>query len=101
MGFTHINADAESAGYHRPGEGGSDPFIWLVEERDHKPNGTRIALAASSRAEVDRLAEIAERAGIRAYEPAQLQLDYGPNYYASFFEDAEGNRLEICCRRPE
>jgi catechol 2,3-dioxygenase-like lactoylglutathione lyase family enzyme len=101
MGCSRINADEESAGYHRPAETGGEPFLWLVEERDHRPNGTRIALAAGSRADVDHLAAIAQAAGARAFEPPALQAEYGPNYYATFFEDADGNKIEICCRRPE
>ena len=98
MGYTKINADGESAGYHRPAESGADPFIWIVQEQDHRPNATRIALAAGSRAEVDRLAGIALRNGAREFEPPQLVPEYGTDYYATFFEDAEGNKLEICCR---
>lgn len=100
MGYTRLNADEASVGYHRPGETGAEPFIWLVEDSEHTPNGTRIAFAAESTLEVDRLAGIARRSGAKAFEPAQYVREYGPHYYAAFFEDAEGNKLEICCRRP-
>ena len=99
MGYSEINADEESAGYHRPGETGAEPFIWLVQESGHTPNGTRIAFAASSRADVDRLSAIAKAAGAQAFEKPQLVTEYGPYYYAAFFEDAEGNKIEICCRK--
>lgn len=101
LGFTKINADAESAGYHPPHETGAEPFIWLVEEAGHRPNDTRIAFAAPSRSEVDRLAAVAQSAGARNFEPPGIQAEYTPNYYATFFEDVEGNKLEICCRRAE
>lgn len=101
MGYTKINSDDESAGYHRPDETGAEPFIWIVQHSDHWPGATRIAFAASSRAEVDRLSALAKSAGAMAFEPPLLMDEYGPNYYAAFFEDAEGNRLEIACRRPE
>ena len=99
LGYTKINADDESAGYHRPGETGAEPFIWLVEEPGHTPNGTRIAFAAASRSEVDRLAALARDNGATAFEPAELIEEYGPFYYATFFEDVEGNKLEVCCRK--
>jgi catechol 2,3-dioxygenase-like lactoylglutathione lyase family enzyme len=99
MGYTKINADEESAGYHHPDETGAEPFIWLAEDSDHTPNETRIAFNAASRSDVDRLAAIAKQNGATNFEPAQLVPDYGPYYYATFFEDAEGNKLEICCRR--
>lgn len=102
MGYSEINADEESAGYHIPGDStGTQPFIWFVQSADHWPGATRIAFAASSRAEVDRLSAIARSAGAMAFEEPQLITEYGPYYYAAFFEDAEGNRLEIACRRPE
>ncbi len=100
MGYSRINADETSVGYHRPDETGTEPFIWLVQEVGHRPGGTRIAFAAASRSEVDRLTRVAQSAGARELEPAQLVPDYGPNYYAAFFEDAEGNKLEICFRGP-
>jgi hypothetical protein len=99
MGYTDVRADTESVGYHRPNETGAEPFFWLVQERGHLPNGTRTAFGAASRAEVDRLAAIAQKRGARAFEPPQLIGEYGPTYYATFFEDAEGNKLEICFRR--
>ena len=98
MGFTTINADGESAGYHLPAEDGSQPFIWLIEDTEHRPSETRIAFRARSREDVDRLAEIVARNGAQAFEPAALIEQYGPNYYAAFFEDASGNKFEICCR---
>lgn len=99
LGFTKQNADDESVGYHRPDETGAEPFLWLIEEPAHSPPGTRIAFAAQSREEVDRIAEIARIAGARAFEAPHLVTDYGPNYYAAFFEDPEGNKLEIACRK--
>jgi hypothetical protein len=101
MGYTKINADAESAGYHPPGETGAEPFIWLAEDPEHRPNGTRIAFHARGRIEVDRLAGVAREHGATEFEPPQLIQEYGANYYAAFFSDAEGNKLEICFRAPE
>ena len=99
LGFTHVNADAGARGYHRPDETGAEPFLWLVEDADHAPTGTRVAFALPTRDEVNRLAAVAREAGARAFEPPQLIAEYGQSYYASFFEDPEGNKLEICCRR--
>lgn len=99
MGYTKVNADDESAGYHLPGETGAEPFFWLVGDPQHEPNGTRVAFAARDRADVDRLTAIAQNAGATAFEAPALIEEYGASYYAAFFEDAEGNKLEICCRR--
>ena len=101
MGCSKINADEESAGYHLPAETGSEPFLWLVEDPSHRPNDSRVAFAAPTRGEVDRWSDTAQAAGARAFDPPALQRDYGPNYYACFFEDADGNKIEICCRKAE
>lgn len=101
LGYTKINADEDSAGYHRPDETGAEPFLWLSADAGHVPNGTRIALHAAGRAQVDRLAGIARENGAVHFEPPQLIEEYGRNYYAAFFEDAEGNKLEICFRAAE
>ena len=67
----------------------------MTESPAHQPNENRVAFRATSRAEVDRLARVAAKAGARKMEgPA----DEDVNYYAVFFEDPSGNRLEICFR---
>ncbi len=98
MGFTRIVEDADSICYYRPGEDRSAPFFGIDLDPEHRPNGTRLALRAASRAEVDRLAAIARDAGATAFEAPHVCEEYTPVYYAAFFEDAEGNKLEICYR---
>ncbi len=99
MGFSRIAEDAESICYYRPGEDRSAPFLGLDLDPNHRPNGTRIAIRAADRAEVDRLAGLAQQAGAAAFEPAQVCTEYTPLYYATFFEDADGNKWEICYRQ--
>lgn len=99
MGFRPHNDDG-CVGYHVPDAVNDEGFIWLQQDRSHAPNGTRIAFRANSRSDVDRLADAARAAGARAFEPPHVCAEYSDNYYASFFEDASGNKLEICCRRP-
>ncbi|HVR45729.1 MAG TPA: glyoxalase [Candidatus Binatia bacterium] len=98
MGFSRIAEDAQTICYYRPGEDRAAPFFGIDRDPEHWPNGTRIALRAASRAEVDRLAAIAREAGATAFEGPEICEDYTPFYYAAFFEDAEGNKLEICYR---
>jgi catechol 2,3-dioxygenase-like lactoylglutathione lyase family enzyme len=73
-------------------------FFGFTEESDHKPNGNRIAFWASSRAAVDKAAEIIREAGGKNIEGPELCVDYSPGYYAVFFEDPDGNKLELCFR---
>ena len=98
MGFSQVSEDPESVCYYRPGEERSAAFLGLVADPGHRPNETRIAFRASDRAEVDRLAEAARSAGARAFEPPHICEEYTPLYYAAFFEDGDGNKLEICYR---
>lgn len=73
-------------------------FFGFEEEDDHQPNGNRIAFWAESWEAVDRVGEIARKAGARNIEGPELCLDYSPGYYAVFFEDPDGNKLEVCHR---
>jgi catechol 2,3-dioxygenase-like lactoylglutathione lyase family enzyme len=98
MGFSRIAEDADSICYYRPGDDRSAPFFGLDVDPDHRPNGSRVALRGANRAEVDRLAAIARDAGAAAFEPPQVCEEYTPFYYAAFFEDADGNKLELCYR---
>jgi predicted lactoylglutathione lyase len=72
-------------------------FFGITESAEHVPNENRIAFWAESGAEVDRIAKVAAEAGARNMEGP---MDYEPGYYAAFFEDSCGNRLEVCHRRP-
>jgi catechol 2,3-dioxygenase-like lactoylglutathione lyase family enzyme len=98
MGFERVAEDADSICYYHPGDDRSNPFFGLVLDVGHRPNGSRLALRAADRAEVDRLAALARNAGATAFEPPAVCDEYSPLYYAAFFEDADGNKLEICYR---
>ena len=68
-------------------------YFGVVESRDHVPNENRIAFAVPSAADVDRLAGLAAAAGAELSGPKPMP--YGEGYYAVFFSDPSGNRLEI------
>ncbi len=98
LGFTR---DAEIEGwlqYEVAGTDGATEFVGVTESPQHVANQCRVAFRADSTREVDRLAAIAVQAGARNVEgPAYEDADY----YAAFFEDPSGNRLEICYREGE
>jgi catechol 2,3-dioxygenase-like lactoylglutathione lyase family enzyme len=73
-------------------------FFGFTEDSGHRPNGSRIAFWAPSRAAVDKVAEVVRQAGGKQVEGPELCLDYSPGYYAVFFEDPDGNKLEVCHR---
>jgi catechol 2,3-dioxygenase-like lactoylglutathione lyase family enzyme len=98
MGFSRISEDEETICYYTPNGDRSEPFFAINVDPRHRANGSRLALSAAGRDEVDRLAEVARTAGAAAFEPPHVCSEYSPNYYATFFEDADGNKLEICYR---
>jgi catechol 2,3-dioxygenase-like lactoylglutathione lyase family enzyme len=80
--------------------GGDNPaeFFGFTQDENHQPNGTRIAFWADMREEVDWLANLVREAGGKTLEGPEICVDYSLGYYAFFFEDPDGNKLEICCR---
>jgi len=94
MVYTRLQLEEGWINYYRPKPAPSSPFFGLMLDEHHRPNGTRIAFRADSRVEVDRLASVALAAGAQAFE-APEQYASTPVYYAAFFEDVDGNRLEI------
>jgi catechol 2,3-dioxygenase-like lactoylglutathione lyase family enzyme len=96
LGFVH---DAEIKGwlqYDAIGEDGTlRDFFGVTESPNHVANENRIAFWADTDADVDRLASILANAGAKNLEGPGFEA---PGYYAVFFEDASGNRFEICHR---
>ena len=58
----------------------------------------RHPLWADTPAEVDQVAKVVRQAGGKNIEGPKIWPDYSPGYYALFFEDPDGNKLEVCCR---
>jgi catechol 2,3-dioxygenase-like lactoylglutathione lyase family enzyme len=98
LGFAVESSSDEWCIFQAAGAGPVE-FFGFTGEAEHQPNDNRIAFWAESRTEVDRLAEIVRQAGGRNLEGPELCRGYSPGYYAVFFEDPSGNKLEICCRQ--
>ena len=75
-------------------------YFAIVESADHVPNENRIAFSAETPNDVDRLAEVARRAGAGDLSGPKEMPSYGAGYYAVFFADPSGNRLEVYRRPP-
>lgn len=97
MGFCKITRGERSREYHHKDRG--LPFFGLTQSITSTPSRSRIAFAAKSREEVDRVASAVRRAGARAIEGPEKCTSYRQPYYAVFFKDPDGNRFEVCCRR--
>lgn len=73
-------------------------FFGITESPGHVPNDNRIAFWAENKVEVDRIGELVKRIGAKSVEGP---MDYSLGYYALFFDDPDGNRLEVCHRWKE
>ena len=98
LGFSGDKSDETWFQFEAATPSRAGQFFGITESKLHLPNENRIAFWAESNREVDRLAEVARNAGARNIEGPGY--DEGPGYYAVFFEDPGGNRLEICHRVP-
>jgi len=76
------------------GEGPSE-FFGVTEDSPHKPNANRIAFWAESIARVDELSRLLPAVGGLNIEGPAYESD---DYYAVYFNDPSGNRLEVCHR---
>jgi catechol 2,3-dioxygenase-like lactoylglutathione lyase family enzyme len=98
LGFTCERSDDEWGTFYSAGGDKPSAFFGVTADPDHVPNGTRIAFWAETRAEVDRIGALVRKIGGHNIEGPELCREYSPGYYAVFFEDADGNKLEVCCR---
>jgi len=62
----------------------------------YAPGLHHLAFTAESRAEVDRLYELLKQMNAHILDPPAIY--YQPNYYAVFFADPDGIKLELCHR---
>jgi lactoylglutathione lyase len=69
-------------------------WFGITEDPGMTPGATRIAFDAPSRGTVDAISVYLPAIGAQNIELPDLT--YGPHYYACFFEDPDGNKLEIC-----
>ncbi len=99
LGFERRDTEEWTSYYDaaRDAPGPAD-FEWFgfAENPSPMPNSNRVAFVAISNDQIDRVAEVLRRIG--AYNLDGPNYDEGPGYYAVFFEDPDGHRLEVCCR---
>jgi catechol 2,3-dioxygenase-like lactoylglutathione lyase family enzyme len=98
IGFALDKSAEEWGAFEKDGAGKPSEFFGFTEDANHRPNDTRTAFWAETREQVDRVAQIVCEAGGRNLEGPQIWPEYSPGYYAFFFEDPDGNKMEICGR---
>lgn len=99
VGFVCDRSSGRWGIFYAAGGDMPEAFFGFTQNRRHQANDTRIAFWADTRAEVDRLAKLVRKIGAENVEGPALCPNYGRGYYACFFEDPDGNKLEICCRQ--
>jgi catechol 2,3-dioxygenase-like lactoylglutathione lyase family enzyme len=74
----------------------NEKIFWLARDRKASGNG-HYALRVPSRKDVDAFYGAAIDAGGKDNGKPGPRPDYGPNYYAAFVKDREGNNIEVVC----
>jgi catechol 2,3-dioxygenase-like lactoylglutathione lyase family enzyme len=95
LGFTEEMNIPDWLQYYSQGEGPTE-FFGVTQSPTHTPNENRIAFWASSTTEVDEIAQVLREISARNIEGPGYEGSQA--YYAVFFEDPAGNRLEVCYR---
>jgi catechol 2,3-dioxygenase-like lactoylglutathione lyase family enzyme len=83
-------------GYGKHGK----PFFW-IGDNERVGQGTHIAFAVDSRAEVDAFYAAAIAAGGVDHGAPGIRAHYHPDYYGAFVLDPDGQNIEAVCHRPE
>jgi catechol 2,3-dioxygenase-like lactoylglutathione lyase family enzyme len=96
-----IPADQTEAGGVAHGFGADGkPFFWFGDN-ERVGQGTHVAFAVATRADVDAFYRAALAAGGRDNGAPGIRAHYHPNYYGAFVLDPDGVNIEAVCHRPE
>lgn len=71
----------------------NDDFFGFEVDENHTPNESRIAFRCESKEEVDKIAAVVAANGAKNIDGPP---GYDEKYYACFFDDPDGNKLEVC-----
>jgi len=89
-------AGGTAHGFGRDGK----PFFW-VGDKERVGEGTHVAFAVDTRADVDAFHAAALAGGGRDNGAPGVRTQYSPTYYAAFVLDPDGHNIEAVCRAPE
>lgn len=103
LGWVPRFAEDRWAGWQPPRE--DRPLFILTrpfdDGRASAGNGQMIALAAASRALVNRCYALAIALGGADEGAPGLRVQYHPAFYGAYFRDLDGNKLCVCCHSAE
>ncbi len=99
LGFTRVPKPAGKPPLYAVN--GEMPHLYLYKPYDGKPatwgNGTHVAFTAKTRIAVDEFyKEAIANGGSDEGKPGSRE-GYGPNYYAAYVRDPDGNKLQAVC----
>lgn len=94
LGFTVCVDIPKWIQFEAPGPEAAE-FFGVTEDKEHRPNRSRIAFRADSVQRVDALAEHLRNLGAKNIDGPGYE---SPTYYAVYFDDPSGNPLEIVYR---
>jgi predicted enzyme related to lactoylglutathione lyase len=98
LGFVREYHGPVWKGWAVEGELPEAAYFAVTEDQAHVANTNRIAFWAASRNDVDRLAGVVRDAGGRITDGPRDFPEYPGTWYAVYFEDPSGNRLEVVYR---
>lgn len=108
LGYRLVERSAARIAYAAPTPSGN--LQWMIFSAVHKGSSTRhdryscgfhhLALNADTRAQVDGLHDLLKTIGAQILD-APAEYDYEPGYYAVFFADPDGMKLELVHVTPE
>ena len=109
MGYRRVSADARGYDFDLEQRDGGFCSIGLVRAQSngrkrrhnrHSPGLHHLAWSAESRDDVNQLHELLLGIGASILDAPAEYPEYGAGYYAVFFADPSGNRLEVYVRPP-
>jgi len=98
LGFPRVFEGQHFTCYAAAGSLPSAPWVGFVEAPDHVPNANRLAFWAEAREQVDRIGALLVELGAAIESGPRACPEYSASYYAVFFADPSGNRLEVVHR---
>lgn len=98
LGYSMLMEFGDAAGFGTDGQAD----FWI--EGDTETAGricapTHVAFRAGERQEVDAFYRAALQAGGKDNGSPGIRSDYGPNYYAAYVLDPDGNNVEAVCHQ--
>jgi catechol 2,3-dioxygenase-like lactoylglutathione lyase family enzyme len=103
LGYSCVTDDAERCAWDLPGEGRGtsfglkpcDPALSGYAHKRYAPGLHHLAWRAKSRADVDAVHALLVERGVTILDPPAHYPEYWGDYYAVFFEDPDGIKLEV------